>query len=1461
MKNSNNKQMIFIPLLNIISIFLVMGSFFSELKADTFSDTALVIDTSAPVTQNGTVKGNDHDRYTITINEDGNFSISLTGDATVRFEASGTSMPDTQATDATMTNYNLIVSQNDIIYVSVQAPGQNSNQNYAITFALASVLPPVTALGVTGIEAEESILLRESFDIYGDTKVIGNGILWKNTTGSPTDRNNAYNMVFNDIDADATTFNSSSADLDLGNVGYEIVYSRLYWQGHICDDTGATVGGTCQNTNITGGALGTDDDKFNNAVSIAHTIKFKAPSGAYQSLSSSDLHYVPQDSNNRILYSASYDVTNIVKSGGEGTYTVANLVASEGQIDAWGAVGAWSLVTVYKDSSGQLALKNVSIFHGFQVVDNGEIVDVPITGFLTPRSGPVNSTASFFTVDGDKLGCCSTGELFQMQNANNSDTLENITDFLNPAGNQFNSTISHLGVDTLVRNPNHADNLGADIDTMDISSFLKNAQTSTSFRFSNNGDLYNLAFIVFSTTLYEPKFCYDYAYKQQNSYFTEDNNGTENPRISGTIISGEPIETTIFIRNLVDSDIIVSDMFVDIADINTSQANYISNSTKLAKIGDITPNNLADGTDVTIGNDLGGDNIKNIDIGSINSNEHFYIYYSIDPTTSTIDIPINVQARYNITVAGVTTPYTLQLGSQMSMCSESNFNYEPTSGRFNVVHNDYYDYDAGGTNRYYNLPTQVTSRAGNFKVLSMNKNNFDELNATSTLVAVELIDAGVFHDTYASCEEIESSISEKIWVFLNDSTSTMFDSAALEAAIGLNNTITSSAEFYQNSRQNAAFRLSFPVSNDGNDSLVQLSWPPNAQNEQKIENFSEIVQVVGACSKPVVYPLNATQTSIATQAAQACGNSGNFISQKHIQACMECIYGTNTRFICSRDNFALRPEAFMIKIDDQNQTNPASQLRIADDVSGVVTPSTVQTELAAGYDYSLKINATNHLNNNSSSGYTKTFDSAFTDSVKYAWSPSGAPTGCNDDSNVSIPMRFVNGSVDINSSLNQVGEYGLNITDTTWTTVDNTQPAHHAGTYFLGGADCVVNSSATKSVAASSTALTPQNGCNISSNHDSSGSTLKYRDYNLEFHPYKFDMSGVTQSHGENNNTLFNANTFIYMSDMTGLDNDEEMSFHLNGTITARGENNIGLSNFVNNCYAQPIDLNISKSAISGAVDYKYIYHNSDLPANDQNGTMNNIIGTISILASDFNQSNNGSVNTNLNLNFDRTRDTVMNPEELTFSSYNADCTTPANCTMNADLTATKTTQGVKDLNQTIKHYYGRSHASRQRYEGDSGTANIYYEVYCFDTIGINTCDKALLQQGFNSSRTDDLRWYINEEHNTTNNGNIGTVQQNDATPLNAADDIVDVTAQNDVFPPPATATLEYDETKGYPYKTTMHNNPSGWLIYNKDDPTATRNQFSVEFEKIGGEWSGAHDTDTVTKDTNATRTNRRIMW
>jgi uncharacterized repeat protein (TIGR01451 family) len=317
---------------------------------------------------------------------------------------------------------------------------------------------------------------------------------------------------------------------------------------------------------------------------------------------------------------------------------------------------------------------------------------------------------------------------------------------------------------------------------------------------------------------------------------------------------------------------------------------------------------------------------------------------------------------------------------------------------------------------------------------------------------------------------------------------------------------------------------------------------------------------------------------------------------------------------------------------------------------------------------------------------------------------------------------------------------------------------------------------------------------------------------------------------------------------------DQNISALMNWNVIAQAQDNNTTTNYTSTCYAKDgnitLDINTSQdiSDLNQSLSELLWY-------DDENGT---IIGSVSIndplvlpnyTAQRFEPGDsNGTGNFRYRLNFDRNITKVVNPFLMTINDIN--------------VTDTDSVSGNSALDNNATYIYGRTHASTQRYFGPTGTANIYFEAYCFGS----TCTKTLLN-GFspNLKRTDDIRWFYNEvSHDTSTDGNIGTVQEKDATPLNAADDVVDVTDQNDTNP--STASLEYDangdgiDNESYPYITTMHNDASPWLIYNEYDPTATRNEFQVHFLSEGG-WTGEHETDVTTKPDANVITNRRTMW
>ena len=226
----------------------------------------------------------------------------------------------------------------------------------------------------------------------------------------------------------------------------------------------------------------------------------------------------------------------------------------------------------------------------------------------------------------------------------------------------------------------------------------------------------------------------------------------------------------------------------------------------------------------------------------------------------------------------------------------------------------------------------------------------------------------------------------------------------------------------------------------------------------------------------------------------------------------------------------------------------------------------------------------------------------------------------------------------------------------------------------------------------------------------------------------------------------------------------------------------------------------------------------------------------------------NTQTDTTKNLIFNFTR--VSNAPQNPFKVNGTDVNTTVSSLYTSSSGNSITVKGSSLATADATFVYGRTHALRQRFVGSSGTAFIYYENYCNGT----GCDKSLLPQtvGNPPTPTDDPRWFVNKSHFSAA-GNVGTVNQKIGS---------DVTAGTPTGTAKANVALTYNSSsKGYPFKTTMENNASSWLIYNKYNAISTTNEFEVEFTNGSNSWAGQHETNTTTNASSSSKTNRRTMW
>ncbi len=313
--------------------------------------------------------------------------------------------------------------------------------------------------------AVRAFTIRYTANTNGNIAQTGNVVM--KCSGTCTSINNTSNMVDVDVDSDASTFNSSSADLSLP-AGANILFAGLYW--------GARAAPTTPRNQVLFGTPGS----FGYTLLTASNLDFYDTSGA---------------GNNYYDYGGFVDVTSRVRAGGNGTYWVANVQTLKCNNGCW---GGWSLVVVYADSAQ--SLRNLTVFDGYQYVSNATGTTMGIAGFLTPLSGPMYTHIGLVGWDGDSgaAGGVYTGDQFSVNGTA-------LSDACNPSNDFFNSSICTLGVSTTNRNPVITNTLGVDIDQVNVpAGIVNNGDTSATLKFSTTGEYFYPQVATFVTDLYVP---------------------------------------------------------------------------------------------------------------------------------------------------------------------------------------------------------------------------------------------------------------------------------------------------------------------------------------------------------------------------------------------------------------------------------------------------------------------------------------------------------------------------------------------------------------------------------------------------------------------------------------------------------------------------------------------------------------------------------------------------------------------------------------------------------------------------------------------------------------------------------------------------------------------------------------------------------------------------------------------
>jgi len=1352
----------------------------------------------------------------------------------------------------------------------------------------------------------------------GDIKLIGNTSICKpkdndssnKTCIDPgTQANNYIYSIWRDGDTIATTDSSSSARLDLPD-GAVVLWAGLYWQGHIDANKGSK---TLLERQIESETMkiGFSSDNVDKAI-------------GYTDIAADRINHI-YDNKDQWYYQGFKDVTDYVKANGAGWYWGADVSTTIGRAFG-GAHGAWTIAIAYQHDDS--TVKNLSIYDGYMAYytnntnakkyakankcdeDNTGIEKqsiIPLSGFLTPESGKVNSTLLFFSGEGDIK---YSGDKLYL--ANKSGTFKQVINSTNPANNIANSTITKngtsVGTDDLY--PYHGINtIGIDIDTFDVSSIMENGQYTTAVKMNSAGDRYFPGIFGLSTELYVPSLCYDYAYEQNGRYLTEDNNGTEYPSISASLYSTDPVNTSIFIRNREASDIKVKDMKVHVYPIDTDEGKYIYNTTRTTPPGE-TLSKLA--KKPPLKEEI--DSIQDILIGDVGAEEYFYIYYGIQPKKQSIDMPINLYLEFNTTITipdgggTLESPYYLKIHKDIPMCADGNFSYNPIYGIFNVEHKD---------STKYNINTQIARRVDKFEVTAYDATNIHTPISVNTAVAVEVIDVGAYHEVEVSCQEPDSALTPRIWLNFDGDSRVDLDikEAIKEGMVSdqiLHETeqINEEEDIFDDIRRNVAFRVTYVGTGDGD--LLQtepVGCSSGGGTCYNVKNFPDLVKTdlgngKGKCSQDMGSP-----NTIASH----CGNAGtaaaSAMTALELSECMECIYGYDIHYFCSRDNFAIRPKAFKVSLADDNGTTPNADFANNIDSAG---SASAPINLVAGYPYRFDINATSDTDENPVKGYVQKFDS--NDSIKKAsmsWKPESitatdAAANCNEPEDQVMNFYLVNGTNsnpnplnvwdDNHDTMKNIGEYEFSVIDEEWTKYDWDEDLirHHTGSHYTdkSNPDCIVNNSSTPA------SLGDKAGCRTSSDNQPDGI---YKTLKIEAYPYKFNMTSLSVGAGPDNDPSGDVYLYINTLDETqnypnGYKNtgDENMSYNVQGTFAAYDYTGGQTANFVDKCYAKGVNLSLVHTYLSDIpndpdgpnsnenLTYNIIEHNT---TNVQNITRarEHAVTTeahtkdkksslvVVHTPANFEKSMRGAITMKLNVNFDREYNNPLNPRLINFSDVNVSLTSQPGILFVDGISGHKVFGNRADMDQNITFAYARAKPEKTFYDGitDSSIVTpVSVVVYC--DLNLTECQNRGLQltdlvTGKLSAQTSESFWWkdINLDNVSTKNGALEIV----SAPIHALNK-TSVTIENNTgedqsitVSRAATATLPLIVPVTLAMDPTKTNYVDRWLIYNQSANTPPALFYNVRFVGGSSSWTGHGKTGHIVEDDVNSKKTRRLEW
>jgi len=1432
----------------ILSTLLLSSFLFSENEPNNRCSSAETIQALDGLSTNGEVteRGWVHERkdqldiYKFTVQQNGKINIIIRGNKTnysffVGSDCAhlGDRYSNTRnKANKTVPEFNVLAGET--VYLTIQRR-YKSWMKYSMDVVYVAddiIIPPDPVGG--------DFTLKYYKNLKGNIRVIGNTMLY----GNKNTYNSHIKLTYVDMDKRRDTFNSSQAEIEKNEHGINlnrgnIIWAGMFWQGYLHnDDEDPGIDSHYNFSNTQSVAKNQIKSVINN-----HKLTLRLSDGAVHAFSPDEVDLEIQYEKSDYIsyrYSAFTNITDFLKGKKPNMkYTVSNLPVREGKTqdgdysDGLGNFGAWSLVVVYENQSEENEkTRNVSVFKGYETLskDDNPETTILLSGFKTPATAPqgVDSTISIFAGEGDKLILGDYATLVNQENYS--------YDLPNATGTDSYFASSIEGVPK--RTPKLSNNNGIDIHTTQVGTIdgndrpIKIDQTRAYLKLGTTGDTYMPSMVAFATELYTPKLCYDY-----DARLGENIKLNSTDREIDTSDYGKDLSLKVLIRSQVsDFDLTNVKMKVNfIADNSSDELSYIKKSSFVSppfinayiKVPDQTP-------------------LGTIAIGTLNSDKKSGIIQALESTYAKQKFKFkkgHFKGHFDITVSAdikfdeITelVHYDLSTsGGSIPRC-DTDAIYNPIWGEYNIERVD--SKPSQRDEIRYPLYTQVAGK--NFQVavrryaLNTNTDAYDDPLPVVNTVDLEVIDASLFNNNSlagydSSCEDPDK-IGDSAFIHFDNSYESIVNVPA--DIPNFNNDIA---------LKNVAFRVWYFGVFDIHNQFTMINHSCNLNNKCFNKFYKDELKVH-----------DTTKTCLSACSANS--------PQK---TCYKCLKINFARPVCSRDNFAIKPDSFNVKINDNNE---------GDDVKGNELIKSKdkgeKVNLVSEYNYDIDIEALLYNSEIISKGYYKNNYRKETlsniDAEKeYILLSSNNSNMCYDKNHYSYNYIFVDSKIYDNSKFTHknVGEFKFFLNDNTWTEVDQANYINKNSFNGIKTNDCILSDGHSNQVG--------KIGCEVKSNISDN---INKNKLNIAFKPYSYSFSEVSlQSVPGDKDILFMNDFSAGYFDINSM----TMGLKAYGLLSAIGKSGTILTNFTNSCVAEDITISIDRKtapiaekdlfSTKNGISVKDIFIQQYLSMiNSSDQLSEGIDSDVLLRKTEFTDITPGKGDLSLYLTFKKPLNRLVLPIKFTLESLIAQSDSDIT-SINKDTNYKPVGQG--DYNKTVDYFFGKITPQRLLYgptkEGKQITP-LYVDIYCEDSLIYNCADFGLLNttKGLDENT---LSWYTAEIFSRDELGktdlSVKTILGNDAKPIvRNADNNSDKNINFNDNPASQKDVYVQLTTDDRPSVVEVEIIGEPWLLYDENDING-HPKYRIKF--IGDSaWSGIGNTGEVINSKAVSTPTRRILW